>query len=159
MQPLGVKPNQLRDLHQVPIVGNSVPIGRPASMVVGGTSGDTGSTTTDASSPPTTGAAGSVTGTAASTCGCVDSGSSPPLGARDIGRADFKLDGSGRPCFLEINLLPGLNPDYSIYPAQARAAEMSYPELIGAVLERALHLADSGGADQTLSEESFPRAS
>jgi D-alanine-D-alanine ligase len=81
------------------------------------------------------------------------------LGGRDVARADFKLDGDGRPCFLEVNLLPGLNPDYSIYPAQARAAGMSYPELIGAILARALHLADSGDTEQTLSEESFHRAS
>jgi D-alanine-D-alanine ligase len=78
---------------------------------------------------------------------------------RDVARADFKLDSSGRPCFLEINLLPGLNPEYSIYPAQARAAGVSFPELIGGVLERALRLADPSNRDQAFSEEPFPRAS
>ncbi len=81
------------------------------------------------------------------------------LRGRDIARVDFKLDGSGRPCFLEINLLPGLNPDYSIYPAQARAAGMTFPELVGAILDRALGLAGAAGVGKTFSEEPFPRAS
>ncbi|HYW42734.1 MAG TPA: hypothetical protein VE959_07750 [Bryobacteraceae bacterium] len=33
------------------------------------------------------------------------------LGCRDIARMDFRLDRSGRPCFLECNPLPGLNPE------------------------------------------------
>ena len=35
------------------------------------------------------------------------------LGCRDIARMDFRLDTSGRPCFLECNPLPGLNRDHS----------------------------------------------
>jgi len=31
------------------------------------------------------------------------------LGCRDVARMDFRLDGSGRPFFLECNALPGLN--------------------------------------------------
>ena len=33
------------------------------------------------------------------------------LGCRDIARLDFRLDAAGRPCFLECNPLPGLNPE------------------------------------------------
>jgi D-alanine-D-alanine ligase len=81
------------------------------------------------------------------------------LGGRDLARADFKLDSNGRPCFLEINLLPGLNPGYSIYPAQARAADMFFGELIGVVLRRALCLAQSSAAEQQPPKEPFSRAS
>jgi D-alanine-D-alanine ligase len=35
------------------------------------------------------------------------------LGCRDVARIDFRLDGGGRPRFLECNPLPGLNPDSS----------------------------------------------
>jgi D-alanine-D-alanine ligase len=35
------------------------------------------------------------------------------LGCRDIARIDFRLDGEGRPRFLECNPLPGLHPDSS----------------------------------------------
>jgi D-alanine-D-alanine ligase len=35
------------------------------------------------------------------------------LGCRDVGRLDFRLDAAGRPCFIECNPLPGLDPDNS----------------------------------------------
>jgi len=35
------------------------------------------------------------------------------LGCRDLARIDFRLDGAGRPCFLECNPLPGLHPESS----------------------------------------------
>jgi D-alanine-D-alanine ligase len=42
------------------------------------------------------------------------------VGCRDVARVDFRLDSGGRLHFLEINALPGLDPDGSIH----RAAEL-----------------------------------
>ena len=60
------------------------------------------------------------------------------LGCRDLARVDFRMDRKGRPCFLAINPLPGLTPDYSDYPMAAEAVGLSYDELICAVAESAL---------------------
>jgi len=51
---------------------------------------------------------------------------------------DFKLDTSGLPMFLEINPLPGLSPEYSIFPVQARAAGLAHEELIGHIIDLAI---------------------
>jgi len=53
------------------------------------------------------------------------------LACRDLARVDFKLDNDGRPTFLEINPLPGLSPDYGIFPYQAAAVGISHQQLIG----------------------------
>ena len=60
------------------------------------------------------------------------------LGCRDLARVDFRMDGEGRPCFLEINPLPGLAPHYSDYPIAAEALGISHDELIAAVVKSAL---------------------
>ncbi len=60
------------------------------------------------------------------------------LGCRDLSRVDFKLDASGQPTFLEINPLPGLSPYYGIFPRQAKAAGISYDNMIGRIIEIAL---------------------
>ncbi|MFP4175804.1 MAG: D-alanine--D-alanine ligase family protein [Planctomycetota bacterium] len=60
------------------------------------------------------------------------------LRCRDLARVDFKLDGNGRPVFLEINPLPGLSSDYSIYPHQAEKAGHDYDGLIAAIIDGAL---------------------
>ena len=57
------------------------------------------------------------------------------LECRDLARVDFRSDEKGRPHFLEINPLPGLHPETSLYPQQAYAAGLSYQELIGRILE------------------------
>ncbi len=59
------------------------------------------------------------------------------LACRDLARVDFKLDDDGRPTFLEINPLPGLSPDYGIFPYQAAAAGLSHQELIGQIIDSA----------------------
>ncbi len=47
------------------------------------------------------------------------------LGCRDVARLDFRLDAAGRPCFIECNPLPGLDPANSdIVPPVARAASV-----------------------------------
>lgn len=55
------------------------------------------------------------------------------LGCANWGRADFMLDGDGNPYFLEVNTAPGMT-DHSLPPKAARAAGISYSELVVNVL-------------------------
>jgi len=55
------------------------------------------------------------------------------LGCRDWSRIDVRLDASGVPNVVEVNPLPGILPrpeDNSCFPKAARAAGLSYDELI-----------------------------
>jgi D-alanine-D-alanine ligase len=55
------------------------------------------------------------------------------LGCRDWSRVDVRLDAAGVPNVVEINPLPGILPnpaDNSCFPKAARAAGVSYDELI-----------------------------
>lgn len=58
------------------------------------------------------------------------------LACRGFARIDFMVDGKGQPYILEINTIPGLT-DMSLVPDAARAAGISYSEL----LERLINLA------------------
>ena len=63
------------------------------------------------------------------------------LGCRDWSRVDVRLDSEGAPHVLEVNPLPGIMPDprqNSCFPKAARAAGMSYDDLIAGVLHIAL---------------------
>jgi len=63
------------------------------------------------------------------------------LGCRDWSRIDVRLDAAGRAHIIEVNPLPGILPkpeDNSCFPKAARAAGMSYNQLINAVLDIAL---------------------
>ena len=62
------------------------------------------------------------------------------LGCRDWSRIDVRLDAAGEPNVVEVNPLPGILPnpeENSCFPKAARAAGMSYDELIGACLRAA----------------------
>jgi len=59
------------------------------------------------------------------------------LGCRDVARLDFRVSPEGKPYFLEINPLPGLNPYNSDLPIMARRMGISYEELISAILKAA----------------------
>ncbi len=59
------------------------------------------------------------------------------LGCRDVSRVDFRMKG-GVPYFLEVNPLPGLNPDDSDLVIMADLVGWSYQQLIEAVLQAAL---------------------
>ena len=62
------------------------------------------------------------------------------LGCRDWSRIDVRLDAAGEPNVVEVNPLPGILPDpadNSCFPKAARAAGMSYDELIQSCLARA----------------------
>ncbi|HOE61806.1 MAG TPA: D-alanine--D-alanine ligase [Kiritimatiellia bacterium] len=60
------------------------------------------------------------------------------LGCRDGGRVDLRCDASGRPQFLEVNPLAGLNPKDSDLPILARQCGITYTELIGRILDSAI---------------------
>ncbi len=59
------------------------------------------------------------------------------LSCRDAGRADIRLDGEGKPCFIEINPLAGLNPDHSDLPILCRLLGIGYDELVRTIVESA----------------------
>jgi D-alanine-D-alanine ligase len=60
------------------------------------------------------------------------------LGCRDVARIDFRLDSKGKPYFLEINPLPGLNPHSGDLPIMASKMGWTYDALISAILTAAL---------------------
>ncbi|HEX2778495.1 MAG TPA: hypothetical protein VHM30_03280 [Gemmatimonadaceae bacterium] len=67
------------------------------------------------------------------------------LGCRDWSRIDVRLDAAGVPNVVEVNPLPGILPnpeDNSCFPKAARAAGLSYDELIQSCLR---HAADRQG--------------
>ena len=62
------------------------------------------------------------------------------LGCRDWARVDVRLDAAGVPNIIEVNPLPGILPDprdNSCLPKAARAAGLSYDELIQACVRHA----------------------
>jgi D-alanine-D-alanine ligase len=60
------------------------------------------------------------------------------LGCRDAGRVDLRADADGRLHFLEVNPLAGLNPVYSDLCINCRLHDISYRQLIQAIMESAL---------------------
>lgn len=75
------------------------------------------------------------------------------LDCRDCCRIDYRMDKDGTLYFLEINALPGLNPDpvmLSYFPIISRAFGQTYDELILTLLNEALsrypHLATAQSA-------------
>jgi D-alanine-D-alanine ligase len=59
------------------------------------------------------------------------------LGCRDLSRVDFVVEESGRIALLEVNTLPGMTPT-SLYPDGARAAGISFEQLVEQLVRRAL---------------------
>jgi D-alanine-D-alanine ligase len=59
------------------------------------------------------------------------------LGCRDVSRVDFRLRG-GVPYFLEVNPLPGLNPETSDLVILSGLAGWTYDRLVGRILDAAL---------------------
>jgi D-alanine-D-alanine ligase len=55
-------------------------------------------------------------------------------GASGWGRADFMMDGAGRPLLLEINTIPGMT-SHSLVPMAARTVGIDFDELAWRVLE------------------------
>lgn len=59
------------------------------------------------------------------------------LDAHGWGRVDFMLDASGAPWLLELNSVPGMT-DHSLVPMAARAAGLSFDDLVWRILETSL---------------------
>jgi D-alanine-D-alanine ligase len=55
------------------------------------------------------------------------------VGCRGYARVDMMVDAAGTPWFVEVNTLPGMT-DTSDLPAQARAAGISYEDLVETIL-------------------------
>jgi D-alanine-D-alanine ligase len=70
------------------------------------------------------------------------------LRCRDGGRVDIRNDANGNPHFIEVNPLAGLRPEYSDMCFIAKYRGLSYPQLIGrimdAFLKRHPHLSPRG---------------
>ena len=60
------------------------------------------------------------------------------LGCRDCARVDFRVAPNGTPYFLEVNPLPGLNPDSGDLPIMSYKMGWTYQRLIRTILEAAL---------------------
>jgi D-alanine-D-alanine ligase len=62
------------------------------------------------------------------------------LGCLDVARVAFRLDANDydKPYILEVNPLPGLDPDYSDLCIEATAAGWRYEELINRILDEAI---------------------
>lgn len=62
------------------------------------------------------------------------------MGCLDVARVDFRLDANDgdKPYILEVNPLPGLNPDYSDLCLEAAADGWRYDELINRILDEAV---------------------
>lgn len=60
------------------------------------------------------------------------------LGCRDGGRVDLRQDAHGRPSFLEVNPLAGLNPRISDLPILCGLSGVSYQDLLRMIVQSAL---------------------
>ncbi len=68
------------------------------------------------------------------------------LGCRDVARADFRIR-DGVPYFLELNPLPGLNPESSDLVIMANLMNISHAELVALIVEHATRRLSSTRAD------------
>jgi D-alanine-D-alanine ligase len=59
------------------------------------------------------------------------------LGCLDWARVDMRMDGDGNLYVLEVNLEPGIAPEY-VFPRMAEAAGWTYTELINRILNHAI---------------------
>lgn len=66
-------------------------------------------------------------------------------GCLDVARVDFRFDANdnNKPYILEINPLPGLNPEYSDLCIEARADGWRYEDLVNRILDEAIERQES----------------
>lgn len=60
------------------------------------------------------------------------------LGCSEYARIDVRLDEKNIPNFIEINTLPGMQPNYSDFPRTAKAAGYTYEDLIDKMVRLAI---------------------
>jgi D-alanine-D-alanine ligase len=65
------------------------------------------------------------------------------LGCRDGGRVDVRADAAGRLNFIEVNVLPGLNPERSDLSILSRLSGLAYNDLIAQIVGSALRRTES----------------
>ncbi|MBI9078801.1 MAG: D-alanine--D-alanine ligase [Pseudodesulfovibrio sp.] len=75
---------------------------------------------------------------AAMACGVLALKAWRGLGCLDAGRIDVRLDHHSRPCFIEVNPLPGLNPESSDLPILWRLGGGEYKALIQGIFHSAV---------------------
>lgn len=75
------------------------------------------------------------------------------IGCQDMSRTDIRLSRDNIPYVLEINPLPGLDPDDSNFPKMAKAAGLEYSRLINLILDSAFKRHAKGGR---LGEPNWP---
>lgn len=71
------------------------------------------------------------------------------LKCRDIARVDFRLNKNGEPCFLELNPLPGLAPNYSDFPMAAASEGYDFESIVFAIYKTALERVNAQGEADT----------
>lgn len=79
-----------------------------------------------------------ITGTLAKEIEAIALASWQGLNCRDGGRIDIRCDKDGRPHFLEVNPLAGLNPNHSDLPIICRLSKIPYEMLIKKIIDSAL---------------------
>jgi D-alanine-D-alanine ligase and related ATP-grasp enzymes len=57
---------------------------------------------------------------------------------RDIARFDFRVDKNNNPYILEVNPLPGLDPEHSDFPRIYKLMGKTYEDLINDILQIAV---------------------
>jgi len=63
------------------------------------------------------------------------------LGCRDFGRVDFRLDAGGVPNVMEVNPIPGINPEIeevSYFTKICRMAGMTYDQMISKIVDETM---------------------
>lgn len=60
------------------------------------------------------------------------------LNCSELARIDVRMDQNENPFFIEINTLPGMQPEYSDFPRVAKAAGYDYNQLIEELLQQAI---------------------
>lgn len=70
------------------------------------------------------------------------------LGCRDLSRVDFVVPEIGDPIVLEVNTLPGMTPT-SLYPDGAKAAGITFVELVKILIRRALQRGANKSLERT----------
>jgi len=73
------------------------------------------------------------------------------LNCMDFSRIDIRMDAEGKPKVLEVNPIPGLNPDIkavSYFPKAARLGGMSHKELVTTMLSYALKRYGINGSEE-----------
>lgn len=76
------------------------------------------------------------------------------LGCLDMSRTDIRLSRENVPYVLEVNPLPGLDPEESNFPMMAKAAGLEFSDVIGYIISSALSRYKKGQMKPELMERS-----